>query len=156
MHKTLSPTDFLVQNFLRHHWILLSNKKCVRRENRCQKSLKSAHVVYGWPQTPYDWRQCIFFQDVVAVKEAYEDVWTGLETSEQEEIINESIIRPEAIIRELSTLRQNVTLNWNDQKIVHRRKLCLRDFFSKILGRINQIKGLQFFKQLKIEYSNSF
>ena len=45
------------------------------------------------------------------MKEAYEDVWTGLETSEQEEIINESIIRPEAIIRELSTLRQNVTLN---------------------------------------------
>ena len=33
------------------------------------------------------------------MKEAYEDVWTGLETSEQEDILNESIIRPEAILR---------------------------------------------------------
>ena len=33
------------------------------------------------------------------MKEAYEDVWTGLETSEQEEILNESIIRPDAILR---------------------------------------------------------
>ena len=40
-----------------------------------------------------------FFQDVVAVKEAYEDVWTGLDVSEQEQIINESIIRPDAILR---------------------------------------------------------
>jgi len=38
-------------------------------------------------------------EDVVAVKEAYEDVWTGLDVSEQEEIINENIIRPEAILR---------------------------------------------------------
>ena len=43
---------------------------------------------------------CFFFlQDVVAVKEAYEDVWTGLDVSEQEQIINESIIRPDAILR---------------------------------------------------------
>lgn len=38
-------------------------------------------------------------EDVVAVKESYEDVWTGLENSEQEDILNESIIRPEAILR---------------------------------------------------------
>lgn len=38
-------------------------------------------------------------EDVVAVKEAYEDVWTGLDVSEQEQIINESIIRPDAILR---------------------------------------------------------
>ena len=63
------------------------------------------------------------------MKEAYEDVWTGLETSEQEEIINESIIRPEAIIRELSTLRQNVTLDWNDQKSFIDENCVLRDFF---------------------------
>ena len=41
----------------------------------------------------------LIFQDVVAVKEAYEDVWTGLDVSEQEQIINESIIRPDAILR---------------------------------------------------------
>ena len=58
------------------------------------------------------------------MKEAYEDVWTGLETSEQEEIINESIIRPEAIIRELLTLRQkeNYHITLKRPKIVHRRK----------------------------------
>ena len=39
------------------------------------------------------------FQDVVAVKEAYEDVWTGLNAADQEDILNESIIRPEAILR---------------------------------------------------------
>ena len=37
-------------------------------------------------------------QDVVAVKESYEDVWNGLDVSEQEEIINETIIRPDAIL----------------------------------------------------------
>ena len=41
----------------------------------------------------------LIFQDVVAVKEAYENVWTGLDVSEQEQIINESIIRPDAILR---------------------------------------------------------
>jgi len=37
-------------------------------------------------------------EDVVAVKEAYEDVWTGLNAEEQEEILNENIIRPDAIL----------------------------------------------------------
>lgn len=34
----------------------------------------------------------------MAVREAYEDVWTGLNENEQEQIINENIIRPEAIL----------------------------------------------------------
>lgn len=46
-------------------------------------------------------------QDVVAVKESYEDVWTDLAVSEQEDIINETIIRPEAILRyEKSSVKQ--------------------------------------------------
>ena len=32
------------------------------------------------------------------MKEAYEDVWTGLNAEEQEEILNENIIRPDAIL----------------------------------------------------------
>ena len=40
----------------------------------------------------------MYLQDVVAVKEAYEGVWTGLNEAEQEEIINENIIRPDAIL----------------------------------------------------------
>ena len=43
-------------------------------------------------------RYVLYLQDVVAVKEAYEDVWTGLNEQEQEEILNENIIRPEAIL----------------------------------------------------------
>lgn len=38
-------------------------------------------------------------EDVVAVRDAYEDVWNGLEVSEREQILDESIIRPEAVLK---------------------------------------------------------